>query len=85
MTASCRSGAARILGGLLVAAAPDYLARHGRPRQPADLARRLDWRLPEPYAWSPKRALAMLPRPRWRLRGKPASGRGRHGPADRPA
>ncbi|MCA0308545.1 MAG: TRIC cation channel family protein [Actinobacteria bacterium] len=49
------------------------------------LARRLDWRLPEPYAWSPKRALAMLPRPRWRLRGKPASGRGRHGPADRPA
>ena len=25
-------------GRLLVAAAPDYLARHGRPRQPADLA-----------------------------------------------
>ncbi len=30
------------------------------------LARRLDWKLPSAYAWSPKRAVRMLPRPRWR-------------------
>jgi uncharacterized membrane protein YeiH len=33
-------------------------------------ARRLDWRLPSSYSWSPKRAVAMLPRPRWRFRRK---------------
>ncbi len=32
------------------------------------LARRRQWRLPESYDWSPSRAIAMLPRPRWRLR-----------------
>ena len=34
------------------------------------LARRLEWRLPSPYSWSPKRAFAMLPRPRWRSKRK---------------
>ena len=34
------------------------------------LARRLEWRLPSSYSWSPKRAVAMLPRPRWRPKRK---------------
>ena len=34
------------------------------------IARRLEWRLPSSYSWSPKRALAMLPRPRWRPKKK---------------
>ncbi len=34
------------------------------------LARRLQWRLPASYTWSPRRTFAMLPRPRWRFRRK---------------
>ncbi|MBN9104498.1 MAG: trimeric intracellular cation channel family protein [Propionibacteriaceae bacterium] len=37
------------------------------------LARRLEWRLPSSYSWSPKRAFAMLPRPRWRPRRRRTS------------
>lgn len=33
------------------------------------VARWRQWRLPESYEWSPRKALGMLPRPRWR-RGK---------------
>jgi uncharacterized membrane protein YeiH len=40
------------------------------------LARRLEWRLPSSYSWSPKRAFAMLPRPRWRRRRRHGHPRG---------
>ena len=32
------------------------------------LARKLQWRLPGSYSWSPRQALVVLPRPRWRPR-----------------
>lgn len=34
------------------------------------VARWRQWRLPASYSWSPKRALAVLPRPHWRRRRK---------------
>ena len=52
------------------------------------LARRLDWRLPSSYAWSPKRTLAMLPRPRWHWRRRRPLGHDGgpgHGPGREPA
>lgn len=38
------------------------------------LARRLQWRLPASYTWSPRRAFAVLPRPHWRLGRKRPTG-----------
>ena len=40
------------------------------------VARKREWRLPDSYGWSPKRALGMLPRPRWRRKRRRSSGAG---------
>jgi uncharacterized membrane protein YeiH len=51
------------------------------------LARKLEWRLPNSYSWSPRQALAVLPRPRWRRwrRAKDADQRDDRRPPAMPA